>query len=159
MARYCDSKELEEWWGGWYATSVHTVKETIGKNGKPRKRVTFITEGDHRNWQIMSDMLYKICLGIAKKFHPRDDDVYHDLANEAAVALLNKIKDGKLLPKPRCEGGSPVFNLVTTTVQNTLYSYKNNQKNSKKRHAKYVAKIVQEQAPELMGSVKDLYDE
>lgn len=155
---YCDSVELEEWWGGWFATSAFTTERYVDKKGKTRTRIHFTAEGDARNWDRMSHMLYDICLGIAKKFRPRDDDVYHDLANEAVVILLNKIKAGKLLPIPRCEGGSPVFNLVTTTVQRILCSYKNNQRDNKKRHAKYVTKIVQEKAPELMGSVKDLYN-
>lgn len=155
---YCDSIELEEWWDGWIATSIHTTKDYIDKKGNQRKRINIIKDGDSRNWNKMSSMLYEICLGIAKKFRPKDDDVYHDLANEAAVVLLNKIKSGKLRPTPRCEGGSPFFNLVTTTVQRQLCSYKNNQRDSKKRHAKYVTKIVQEQAPELMSSIKDLYN-
>lgn len=155
---YCDSEELEEWWAGYAATSVFTTQHYTDRKGNDRTRIQYVIDGDIRNWNKMSHMLYDICLGIAKNFHPRNDDIYHDLANEAVVILLNKIKEGKLHPTPRCEGGSPFFNLITTTVNRQLCSYKNNQRDSKKRHAKYVAKVVQEKAPELLGSVKDLYN-
>lgn len=131
---YCNSKDLEEWWAGWNVTK------------------------DPRNWDKMMEMLYEICLGIAKKFRPANDDEYHNLANEAMIKLMNKIVEGKLKFKPTCQGGSPVFNLITTTVQRILFSYKNQVKNKKIRHSKYVQKVVQEQAPELMPSVKNLYE-
>lgn len=134
MAKYCDSTVLEEWWAGWLAT------------------------GDERNWQQMTDMLYLICLGIAKKFRPGTDDEYHNLANEAIFKLLQKIRDGKLRYKPTCEGGSPVFNLVTTTVQRILCSYKNSDKKRKINHSKYVRTVVQEKAPELLSAISNLYD-
>jgi len=134
MPHYCKSKDLEEWWAGWLET------------------------GDERNWDQMTNMLYNICLGIAKNFRPKSDDEYYNLANEAMVKLLTKIERGKLKFKPTCEGGSPIFNLITTTVQRILYSYKNADRDRKKRHSKYVHKIVQEKAPELLGSVADLYE-
>ena len=131
---YCNSAELEEWWSGWNETN------------------------DSRNWTKMTEMLYDICLGIAKKFKPSDDDEYHNLANEAMLKLMHKITTGKLKFKPTCKGGSPVFNLVTTTVQRILYSYKNAVKNKKIRHSKHVIKVIQENAPELMSSATILYD-
>ena len=131
---YCNSAELEEWWGGWIETN------------------------DRRNWQKLTEMLYSICLGIAKRFRPGNDDEYHNLANEAMIKLMNKIVDGKLKFKPTCQGGSPVFNLVTTTVQRILFSYKNQLKSNKIRHSKYVIKTVQEKAPELIDAVKTLYE-
>lgn len=133
MAKYCDSKELEEWWAGWLITR------------------------DPRNWEQMTEMLYKICLGIAKKFRPINDDEYTNLANEAITKLLQKIKDNKLRFKPTSSGGSPVFNLVTTTVQRILCSYKNSDKKRKINHSKYVRVIVQEKAPEMLSSISDLY--
>lgn len=129
MAKYVDSHELEQWWAGWLITD------------------------DNRNWQVLSDMLYKVCLGIAKKFRPKDNDEYHNLANEAITKVLIKIKRGKLKYKPTSEGGSPIFNLVTTTIQNILRTHKNSEKQKKINHTKYVRNIVQEQAPELLGSI------
>ncbi len=133
MAKYVDSKELEEWWAGWLIT------------------------GDKRNWEQMTEMLYKICLGIAKKFRPINDDEYTNLANEAITKLLQKIRDNKLRFTPTASGGSPVFNLVTTTVQRILCSYKNSDKKRKINHSKYVRVIVQEKAPEMLSSISDLY--
>lgn len=156
---YCDSEVLEEWWAGWLATSTYEIEEYFDeKKQEDRERLTIIDMGDNRNWQEMSEMLYTICLGITKKFKPRDDDEYYELANEAMSKLMIKIEAGKLHYKPRVNGGSPVFNLITTTVQRILYSYKNQIKQRRIRHSKYVRKIVQEQAPELMSSIKDLYD-
>jgi hypothetical protein len=131
---YCDSIELEEWWSGWNATN------------------------DERNWNIMSEMLYSICCGITKKFNPKSDEEFYNLANEGMTKLMIKIKTGKLKFKARCDGGSPVFNLVTTTVQRILFSYCNQQKNRKIRHSKYVMREVQEKAPELLSSVRSLYE-
>jgi hypothetical protein len=155
---YCNSKELEEWWAGWLATGSYNIIIEKNKKGKSMKRINFINEGDSRNWKKMTEMLYDICLGIAKKFRPVDSDEYHNLANEAMIKLMDKIKKGKLNFIPTSQGGSPIFNLVTTTVHNILCSYKNYHKNHKIRHSKYVIKTVQEKAPELMPSVMSLYE-
>jgi len=158
MPHYCDSVELEEWWGGWLATSVYTIEEYEDNHGKMRKRINFISYGDDRNWEKISEMLYSICCGITKKFHPKSDEEFYHLANEAMAVLMTKIKDGRMRFTPRCEGGSPVFNLITTTVSRILCTYKNKQKRSKQRHAKYVVKEVSEKAPELLPSVRPLYE-
>ncbi len=131
---YVNSKELEEWWAGWRDT------------------------GDIRNWNKMSEMLYLICLGISKNFRPKDDDEHFNLANEAAIKLFEKIKNGKLKFTPSCQGGSPVFNLVTTTVQRLLCSFKNSDKRRRKNHSVYVRQIVQEKAPELLSHLSNFYD-
>jgi hypothetical protein len=131
---YVNSKELEEWWAGWNDT------------------------GDDRNWKHMSEMLYLICLGISKNFRPKDDEEHYNLSNEAATKLFDKIKTGRLKFKPTCLGGSPVFNLVTTTVQRLLCSFKNSDKRRKKNHSSYVRHIVQAQAPELLGHLNNFYD-
>ena len=133
MPHYCNSKELEEWWAGWLVT------------------------GDVRNWDQTAGMLYKVCLGIAKKFRPSSEDEYTNLANEAMVKLLQKIKDNKLRFIPTSAGGSPIFNLVTTTISRILCSYKNSDKKRKINHSKYVRIIVQEKAPEMLSSISDMY--
>ena len=131
---YVDSKVLEEYWAGWRET------------------------GDERNWDKMTEMLYLICIGKAKTFRPKDDEEHYNLANEAAIKLFEKIRNGKLKFKPTCDGGSPVFNLVTTTIYKLLCSYKNNDKRRKKNHSKYVRVIVQDKAPELLSALANLYD-
>lgn len=158
MAHYCDSAELEEWWAGWLATAIYTREKYEDKSGKKRERINFTQFGDERNWEKMSEMLYSICCGITKKFSPKTDEEFYNLANEAMTKLLVKIQTGKLKFTPTCLGGSPVFNLVTTTVQRILYSYMNQQTTRRKRHAKFVVKTVQEKAPELLASVRPLYE-
>lgn len=158
MAHYCNSVELEEWWAGWLATSVYDVEKYVDQNGKKKERIHIQVKGDDRNWEKMSEMLYSICCGITKKFSPKSDEEFYNLANEAMTKLLMKIESGKLRYTPTCQGGSPIFNLVTTTVQRILFSYMNQQTNRKKRHSKYVIKTVQEKAPELLASVRPLYE-
>lgn len=158
MPNYCDSNELEEWWAGWLATSVYEIIKYEDKKGKERARIDFKHFGDDRNWEKMSEMIYTICCGITKRFNPRTDEDFDNLANEAMIKILTKIKDGKLKFIPKHEGGSPVFNLITTTVHNTLCSYMNHQKNRKKRHSKFVIKEVSQKAPELLSSVRALYE-
>jgi hypothetical protein len=131
---YVNSKELEEWWAGWRDT------------------------GDDRNWKCMSEMLYLICLGISKNFRPKDDEEHCNLANEAATKLFEKIRTGRLKFKPSCQGGSPVFNLVTTTVQRLLCSFKNSDKRRKKNHSAFVRQVVQDKAPELLSHISNFYD-
>lgn len=154
---YCNSQDLEEWWSGWLATSKYETYE-VDHKGKKLTRINFIKYGDDRNWTKMSEMLYNICLGIAKNFRPKCDDEYYNLANEAMIRFMNKIKEGKIVYIPRCQGGSPVFNLATTTIHRLLCSYKNQQKNMKIRHSKFVLKEVKEKAPELIDSVRSLYE-
>lgn len=158
MPHYCDSVELEEWWAGWMATAVYETDQYTDDKGNDRVRLNFVEFGDQRNWDKMSEMLYSICCGITKKFNPKSDEEFFNLANEAMSKLMVKIKTGKLRVIPRCEGGSPAFNLITTTVQRILYSYCNQQKNRKVRHSKYVIKEVTEKAPELLSSVRNLYE-
>lgn len=158
MANYCDSTELEEWWAGWLATSTYDVDRYTDTKGKDRTRIEFHCFGDDRNWEKMSEMIYSICCGITKRFNPKTDEEFDNLANEAMIKVLTKIKDGKLKFTPKHEGGSPVFNLITTTVHNTLCSYMNNQKNRKKRHSKFVLREVSQKAPELLSSVRFLYE-
>ena len=58
---YVNSVELEEWWQGWLVT------------------------GDSKAWDMMADMIYKICEGVSVKFHP------NMLADEGRITqvLLN----------------------------------------------------------------------
>lgn len=129
MAKYVDSIELEEWWAGW------------------------VESGDKRNWDKTAEMLYMICLGIAKNFRPKTEEEYYNLANEAAAKLFQKIHNGRLKFKPTVKGGSPVFNLVTTTVHRILCSFKNYDKKRKINHSKFVIRTIQEKAPEMLSSI------
>lgn len=120
---YVNSAELEEWWQGWINTHCEYA------------------------WANMSNMIHRICSGIATKFNPKDEDELHDLINDAWVQTMDKIKTGKLR---FTHGKAPVFNLVTTTVFRILYSKMNRQKRQKEHHKKYTYRYVQEKAPELL---------
>ena len=122
MAKYVDSKELEEWWAGWLVTD------------------------DPYAWEKMSDMIYRICHGIATHFNPRDDEEHTELRHDAFMTTMEKIKLGKLRFDP---GRAPVFNLLTTTVFRQLYSKMNKEKRRKIHQSKYIQKILIEHSEYL----------
>lgn len=117
---YVNSKELEEWWTGWELTT-HDF-----------------------NWDKMSKMIYKVCLGVTTHFNPRDEEEHTDLAHEAFYLVLEKIKNGKLKNNRK----SPVFSLFTTTIFNHLYSKMNREKRRKVHQTKYSWEFVEAKCPE-----------
>ena len=121
---YVNSVELEEWWQGWLVT------------------------GDSKAWDMMADMIYKICEGVSVKFHPNmlaDEHLEH--IHDAWSQCLEKIKNGKL---KFTHGKAPVFNLLTTTIFRILYSKMNKQKKQKEHQRKYIYTCIQQKAPELL---------
>jgi hypothetical protein len=123
MAKYVDSKELEQWWTGWLVTD------------------------DPYAWSKMSDMIYAMCNGIATHFNPRDEEEHVELRHDAFMTTMEKIKAGKLKFIP---GKAPVFNLLTTTIFRQLYSRMNKEKRRKTHQAKYAQKFVAENHPEFL---------
>lgn len=121
---YVSSKELEEWWMGW------------------------IVIRDPYAWEMMSGMIYKICEGIATKFHPPSPDEHQEHTHDAFLMTMEKISNGKLTFTP---GRAPVFNLLTTTIFRHLYSKMNKEKRRKQHTAKYIDKIITEKHPELLN--------
>lgn len=95
---YVDSKTLEKHWTNWLNTN------------------------DQDSWNILLDGIYKICNGVARKFSPPNDEEHSELAHEAFILTINKIKSGKLKFTP---GKAPVFNLLTTAAFRHLYSKMN----------------------------------
>lgn len=122
MAKYVDSKELEEWWAGWLITQ------------------------DQYAWEQISDMIYRICNGIATRFNPRNDEEHTELLHDTFTTTMEKIKLGKLKFEP---GRAPVFNLLTTTIFRQLYSKMNKEKRRKIHQTKYIQKIVAEHSEYL----------
>jgi len=98
MGFYVDSVELEEWWGGWLETGCVVAWERVGV------------------------LVFRICEGVARRFHPRDEDEFCEHVQDAFVVVLDKIGSGRLCFEP---GRAPVFNLVTTTVFRVLFSKMN----------------------------------
>jgi hypothetical protein len=128
---YVDSNELEEWWHGWNVT------------------------GDDKAWNMMSEMIYKICEGVSTKFHPNtktDEHIEH--THDAFIQTLDKIKSGKLR---FIHGKAPVFNLLTTTVFRILYSKMNRQKKQKEHLKKYTYDCIQKNTPEMLPMIEYPY--
>lgn len=122
---YVNSKELEQWWAGWNLTSC-----------------------DY-SWEKLSEMIYKICQGVATKFNPKSEDEHIEHTHDAFIITLEKIKDGRL---KFIRGKAPVFNLLTTAIIRQLCSKMNKEKRHKKHHAKYTFQFVSENYPELLSN-------
>lgn len=81
--------------------------------------------------KLSTDIL-NICSGVAVKFHPKSDEEKHDYVHGAFSQMLQKIKDRRLVYLP---GKASVFNLLTTTAWNCLFSIVNKDNRAKnKRH-------------------------
>jgi len=115
MGKYVDTKELERTWTSWNETH------------------------DQAQWDQLSLMVYRICNGVSTHFNPRDDDELLEHTHDATTALLSKIYEGKLRFTP---GRAPVFNLLTTTAFNLLYSKMNKNKRAKEKIEQYRQRIV-----------------
>jgi hypothetical protein len=116
---YVDSKALENHWTSWLDN-----------------------KGDE-SWKALLDGIYKICYGVAIHFHPKDDDEHNELAHEAFILTVDKIKDGRLKFTP---GKAPVFNLLTTTVFRHLYSKMNKDSRRKVVLANFKQKLIDDHA-------------
>jgi len=64
----------------------------------------------------------RICKGIASKLNLPSDDAKIDLASDALLQVITKIRTKKLVYTP---GRAPVFNLLTTTIHRIMYSILN----------------------------------
>ncbi len=81
-------------------------------------------------WHHMLSDISKMCMGIATKFNMPTEEETFDLANEALLAVTNKLVKRKLVYTP---GLAPVFNLLTTTIYRCMYSIMN-RRNSQKNN-------------------------
>lgn len=129
---YVDSVILEEWWYGWTLT------------------------GDDRNWDEMGNLIYKICEGVAIKFHPKTDDDRLEHIHDACMQTLEKIRTGRLI---FIHGKAPVFNLLTTTIFRILYSKMNRNKKQKEHMRRYTYDKVQKLNPEILHMVDCPYED
>jgi hypothetical protein len=82
------------------------------------------------SWHLMLADINKMCQGIAVKFNMPSEEEIIDLANEALLAVTNKLTKKKLVYTP---GLAPVFNLLTTTIYRCMYSIMN-KRNSQKHN-------------------------
>jgi hypothetical protein len=122
---YVDSKELEKHWTNWLKTN------------------------NEQSWDILLNGIYKICNGVARKFSPPNDEEHDELAHEAFILTINKIKSGKLKFTP---GKAPVFNLLTTAIFRHLYSKMN--RDSRRREV--LASLRQEQNKEAENEIDQI---
>jgi hypothetical protein len=128
--KYVDSTELQEWWHGWNVTQ------------------------DEAAWNMMSQMIYRICEGVATKFHPRSPEEHQEHIHDAITQTLEKIRNGRLR---FIHGKAPVFNLLTTTVFRILYSKMNRQKKQREHLKKYTYDCIQKNLPDMLPLVEYPY--
>lgn len=125
---YVDSKELETLWVDWSKTK------------------------NNESWKMMLEMLYKICFGAALKFSPRDEVEREEIAHDAFVATMMKIKDEKLKYIP---GKGRAFNLITTAIIRHIQSKKNREKAGKRVYEKFAQRQIS--LNDNLRLVKSLY--
>jgi hypothetical protein len=94
-------------------------------------------------WECLVTMIYRMCEGIALKFHPASDDDKNELVHEAFAHTLSKIRRGKLRFTP---GRAPVFNLLTTSIIRIMCSIKNKDKRERDHQVKLLEQIIQGEA-------------
>jgi len=71
------------------------------------------------SWNDVLQDVYKMCNGIAMRFNMPSEEDRDELASEAALQVIRKLKARKLIYTP---GLAPVFNLLTTTIHRCMYS-------------------------------------
>lgn len=78
------------------------------------------------SWHAILEDVNKMCLGIATRFNPPNEEDLQELAHEAVIQVIRKLADKKLVYTP---GRAPVFNLLTTAIFRCMYSIQNRRKN------------------------------
>lgn len=71
------------------------------------------------DWERIASMVYQICLGVGTKFSPRDELEREEMAHDAFITTIEKIKNRRLKFE---EGRGKAFNLVTTAVHRHMQS-------------------------------------
>lgn len=71
------------------------------------------------SWDEVLRDIYKMCNGIAMRFNMSSNEERDELACEAGLQVIRKLKARKLIYTP---GRAPVFNLLTTTIHRCMYS-------------------------------------
>jgi hypothetical protein len=99
--------------------------------------LTWLKAKDAESWESILTMVYKICFGATLKFSPREESEREEMAHDAFVATIGKIRDSKL---KYVEGRGSAFNLVTTAVIRHIQSRKNREKAGKRVHERYIQK-------------------
>ena len=87
--------------------------EDLIRRGYYRERPTV------SSWQDVLEDIGLMCQGIAMNFNQDSEGARHDLAQEALLQVISKLRRGKLVYIP---GKAPVFNLLTTTIHRCMYS-------------------------------------
>lgn len=90
-------------------------------------------------WGEIANSVHLMCKGISTKFNRPSDDERDNLAQEAFVQVLKKIKERKLVYTP---GKAPVFNLVTTTIYRIIFSVLNKEGTDRKNRAKHMQAVI-----------------
>jgi len=101
-----------------------------------RKWVDFDCE---EAWEAICSDVYKMCWNIAINFRPKDVHEREELTHHAYEITLQKIVNGRKDVKPKIvdKDKAPVFNLLTTAIMRTLYSYKTKEERRLKHHSRY----------------------
>ncbi len=87
------------------------------------------------SWHRVLSSVDQICKGISKKFTLPTEEHREELAHDAFLQVVNKLKAKKLIYTP---GRAPVFNLLTTTIYRCMYSTLNKSNKTQRNLQKLV---------------------
>lgn len=105
------------------------------------------------SWTDVLLDVQKICKGISLKFNLPSEEAHEELASEAFVQVINKIKNRKLVFTP---GLAPVFNLLTTTIHRIMFSLlnkSNRERENRAEHAQLVTPLIARGQGRLRGRI------
>lgn len=116
----------------------------IENNGYWRERPT------KESWDTVLQDIYKMCNGISMRFNMDSDEDRSELANEAALQVIRKLKAQKLIYTP---GKAPVFNLLTTTIHRCMYSALSRDQRRLRNARAYAEEVRAQHAQPGSGSI------
>lgn len=95
--------------------------------------------GDENSWKYLCESVYKICSGVSTRFHPRDENEHSEYTHHAFAETILKMKNGRdgKTPKILDNGKTSPFNLLTTAINNTLYTYMSKKERQRFHYNKY----------------------
>lgn len=107
------------------------------------------------SWNEMLQQINLICCGIARKFTLRSDEERHDLAQEALIQVIGKLRRGRLVYIP---GKAPVFSLLTTTIHRCMFSILNKNIKQYRNESKLAEGLTSGRIPPVTHSLCLYFD-
>ncbi len=121
---YIDKAELDRIWHSWH------------------------DDQDPKAWAALSEVVYRICLGVAVYFCPRNEEERCELAHRTFALVLTKIKAKKIV---NTRGRGSFFGLLTTAAFRHLYSLKRSEAR-RKIHLEKLKSMTHQVVPDIWNT-------